>query len=139
MMRVIAPCSALLRSALVQVGRRSRALDLGDRVCQGGRACERRILGEQRISGLPGSDDRLLVAQYPKCDETGPEARLGGAEHVALTTLLEVDAAELEAVGGRCHRVEALAGGGAELGVRDEKAEPGKPSPADAPAQLVEL
>ena len=48
-------------------------------------------------------------------------------------------AAELEAVGGRGHGVEPLAGGRARLGARDQQAQAGQAAPADPAAQLVEL
>ena len=71
---------------------------------------ELRVGGQQRLRGLAGRDDRLLVAQHPEVLQAGPEAGLRAPEDVALAALLEVDPAELEAVGGGGDGVEPLAG-----------------------------
>ena len=58
--------------------------------------------------------------------QAGPAARLRRAEHVALAALLEVDAAQLEAVGGGGDRVEPLARRRLEgRPTRDQQAEAG--------------
>ena len=52
---------------------------------------------------------------------------LGGAEHVALAALLEVEPGQLEPVGGRGDRVQPLPGRGAGCGLGDQQAQPGRP------------
>src|SRR3954451_23721802 len=81
------------------------------------------VAGQHRGRGFARLDDRGLVAEHAQLLERAVEARLRTTEDVALTPLLEIDPAELEAVGGGCHCVEALARRTVLLGARDEETE----------------
>ena len=72
--------------------------------------------------------------------QAGAEARLRAAEHVALAALLEVDPAELEAVGGARPPRRAARGPGVPASAWvTSRHRPGQAAAADAAAQLVEL
>ena len=66
-----------------------------------GRLRELGIALEEGGRGLARGHDGVLVAQHAEHGQARPEARLRGAQHVALAPLVEVEPAQLEAVGGR--------------------------------------
>ena len=94
---------------------------------------------DQRGGLVAGRDDDVLVAQHGQHPQRRAAAGLGGAEHVALAALLEVEARELEAVQRAGHGVEPLAGRCRRRHLGDEQAQPGVRAPTDAAAQLVQL
>src|SRR3954454_12235638 len=100
-----------------------------------GSTVEPRIAGQQRDRRFAGLDDRVLVAEHAQRLQRAAETRLRAAENVTLATLVEVDPAQLEAVGGAGDRVEALARRGSGLRVSDQQAQPRQAATTDAAAQ----
>src|SRR4051812_2472049 len=95
------------------------------------------IAGEQRGRGLARLDDGVLVAEDSQLLERAAEAGLRTTQDVALTPLLEVDPAQLEAVGGGGHGVEPFARRTVRVRAGDEEAQARQTTPADPSAQLV--
>ena len=100
---------------------------------------EGRVGGDEVGRLGAGGDDEVLVAQQRQQAQLAAAAGLRRAEHVALAALLDVEAGQLEAVGGGRDGVQPLAGRRAGLGVGDEQAEPRQAAAADPAAQLVQL
>src|SRR6476469_8570065 len=85
---------------LVQVFLALRGDDQRHHLRQPGPGRHLRVVPNQPNRILPGLLDDVLVAQQRQLFERGGSARLGGAEHVALASQLEVGLGQLEAVGG---------------------------------------
>ncbi len=97
------------------------------------------VVADQQGRDVSGLRDHFLVAQHVQQPQAGPAAGLGGAEHVALAALLEVDARELEAVVRRRDCIEPLTGRAALCSGRYQQAQARVAAAADTAAQLVEL
>src|SRR4051794_16840514 len=123
--RVLAPAGALIRRppavpAMILVTARSPAfqelclLGLGESAHLGS---EHGVRGQCRVrldetgGELARLGDDVLVVEHVQQSQAGPAARLGRTEHVTLAPLSQVDAGQLEAVGGRGDRLESFAGG----------------------------
>ena len=89
---------------------RSASIRARTAVGQARLACQRRVGVDQRGRLLPGLADQVLVVQQPQQLQAGLAASLGGAEHVALPALLQVDPGQREPVKRAGHRVQPLAG-----------------------------
>ena len=94
---------------------------------------------DQLRSGLPRHHDQLLVAEQRQQFEPGPATGLHCAEHIAFPAQLQVEAGELETIGGGGDRNEAFPGGGARRRVGHQQAQPRMLAAAHPAAQLVQL
>ena len=141
--RVSAPeCAAVPRSLRVTSGRGTpravgqlrsiAARSAGHRASSGSASTSARASSRARSMTAPSLTTR-------RNRRAPPRPRLRRAEHVALAPQQEVDARELEPVGGLRERLEPPRRAVCLGRVRDEQAQPGLAAAADAAAQLVQL